>query len=465
MKRSEVAFLVAAAIATGSIVAARNMTASTTEANVADAGRFLSAGWYCPSPAQDGIDAFMGTANLGADPVHLQRRAIGGGAVSVGKGADLAATRRDVVDIADFGVSSPTGLTEAFGAATTSDELAVGKGVGVALSRCSLQPWDTWYFPTASTAKGSGSNSLLLANPFDEEAVFSARIMTAGGPQSPALLRNIVVPRLTQLRVNLDEAVRETPTFGVEVRVTMGRVIAANMVRFTTRDLHHGLSLDVGVRTPSPSWYLAGGIIPPTGEEFLDLVNPGDREALVAVVFQLSDQQIAPDALQELAVAAGSKVRVRLRDFIPVGSYHGIAVTTLNETRIVAGSQIIDDAPGGGGAENVSGAPEPSERWVVPVGSHLGGDEIAISVANPATTSTKISITLIDAQGIRTPQELKSIRVDGGRVVLIDLRPYVQGSATAIVRALADGKVAVQSLLRLGPPYQDFASSSGQIFD
>ena len=463
MRRYEIGFLVVVILLLGGAVFADRKFPVTDRAQApTQSGKFLSTGWYCPSPDFEGVDASMSTANLGDEPVHLRRWAIGDTQTSPLSQAALASHRRSAVKVRDFGIPQATGLSEAFGAATTSDIVALGSA-GVASSRCSNQPWDKWYFAQGSTARGLNTY-LLVSNPFEEEAVLRVRFLTPGGDTTPARLKDLVVPRLSQSAVFLSEYLTETPTFGIDLTATQGRVIVSRFMQATGKDGSKGISLGVGVRNPASKWLFAGGHVPTDGEETIQLANPTETEALIQVVFETEQEQRSPPALQEVRLPAGRQTSIKVSDFLERGTKHSTTISVTNETKIVAERTTVEALNPGRGIDTVFGVPDFGGRWVVAVGSPAGGTD-TIDILNAGTKRTTVSIAFVTEGGLSRPPALQAIKIEGGRRASLDVSSSLAGAAATAIIESTEGSIAVERHLVLGPPYSDFADSVAQIFD
>jgi hypothetical protein len=418
-----------------------------------------STGWYCPAPSGEGVDAVMSTANLGKAPLAVRRLSVGAARESDFAQAAVERLHRSSISLGDFKIPDAVGVTDAFGTASAADVTVRGRGKGFANSGCSPQPWDTWLFASASTLRGE-DHYLLVANPFREEAVVKVRLLMPDKDIVPARLKDLVIPTLSQTAVYLPDYYVETPSFGVELTATTGRVIVSRY-SVINRGGVRGLSLDLGAREPATSWYFAGGEVPQNGEESLVLVNPGSREALVEIVFPTNTEQLAPPQLAELPIAAGRQVTINVADHVPRGTKHGVAVTSSNSVPLVAERRSTAPVEGGRGIDMVFGVPGTSGDWVVPVGSDVGGSS-SLAIVNPSGRTATLRVSLIGEKGQTRPPELASLTVESGRRQTVDLTEHLsRGMATAVVEA-SKGAVAVESLASLGPPYSDFAFAPGE---
>lgn len=460
MKRSETAFaLIFVIFAGASVLADRSIPQHSTGERGAPTGRFISTAWYCPGPGGEGFDPVMSTTNLGDVPVRLRRLAVGSGSASAFEEGVLAPHRRAPISAGKFGVKDAAGLTEAFGASTYTDLATLVSGKGAATSTCSVQPSNRWLFASGSTARGE-SHHLLVSNPFEEEAVVKIRFITPDKDVVPARLKDLVVGARSQSDVSLADLFAETPSFGLEVTATQGRVVVSRFSQVATRSGVKGLSLSVGARSPSVGWTIAGGEVPADGEEFITLVNPESSEALLQLVFQLEGEQSTPPGLGEIALKGGTQLRVKASDHLSRGSKYGVKITSANAVPIVAERETVAATAGGRGYESVFAVREPSARWAVGVGSLAGGSAF-LAISNPGGTDAVVRIGLYRQGTENFPAELAALKIGAGRRSTVDLTGFLEGGAGTALLDASRGTVAVEGWLVLGPPYADFAGLPG----
>lgn len=424
--------------------------------------QFISAGWYCPAPRVPEAEAVMSAANLGRRPVEVRRLAVGESSESVPNEADLRPRRRSSVVLGQLSPTKGLGLTEAFGSAIASSVSVVVSERGVGASQCLAEPGSTWLFAGGSTARRQDTY-LLVGNPFREEAVIRVRVMDPGKELLPALLKDLVIPPLSQTSLFLAEYVPESASFGLEVTATQGRIVVSRYSQVATREGVKGVSLTPGIKRAELNWNFAGGRVPSEGEESILLVNPNSKEALVQIIFQTERDQVAAAPLDELPIPAGHQVRVKISDFLPRGTDHGTRVMSSNGVPIIAERETTAEVAGGRGFESVFGVPRPARSWAVGAGSSAGGSNL-LAIVNHGKASAKVSISLLTEVPELRPAELQNIRIGADRRHTVDLTPYLsQQGATAVVTGSAP--ITVESLLILGPPYSDFAASHGDPID
>lgn len=462
MRRSDLAYvLVVLAILGGSFAVDRAVSSKPPPDDVIGSGRFVSIGWYCPAP--EGLDAEMASTNVGNEPVRLRRGTAGGAKASVVEESELGVSRRSSVVLSKFGIPSAVGLVEAFGADTASDLVVIGQGSGAAAARCSVQPWDRWFFATAGSARGR-DHHLLVANPFQEEAIVKVRVMGPESDMVPARLKDLVIPAQTQLPVFLSEYVPETASFGLEVSATTGRVIVSRYSKAASRDGVKGISVTLGERGPSDRWVFAGGEVPVDGEETIAVVNPTEQEALIQVIFPTENEQLAPPELAEIRVPAGRQISINVAQYLPRGTRHSTIVLATNGVRLVAERQTIAAVDGGRGYEITFGSPRLAKKWIAGVGSSAGG-QASIALVNAGRTRAIVRVVLIVEDREIRLGELAALDVAPDRRVTVDLTPHLGGKpATAVIESLS-GEIGVERYLLLGPPYADFASAPALALD
>lgn len=464
MKQAELLFVgvLLAIVAVGIVLVDTVLPARDVEATSDATGRFLSSGWYCPSPnpAED-LQASMLTANVGNGPIGLRRLAIGGARQSEAVQANLAEGFSAVASMSDFNLADATGLVDAFGGNSSTDLIVLAEGEGAATSRCSDQPADRWLFATGSTARGE-NHSLLVANPFEEEAVIQVRLLTPDQEFVPARLMDLVIPPESQVSIPLVEFVVETPSFGMDVTATQGRVVVSHYSQITNRGGAKGIALDIGQRQPSAEWTFAGGVTPENGEESLVVINPGSSEALVGVVLMTDGERTAPPALSEVPVPAGRQITMNIAEHLPEGTSHGISLSSTNGEPVVAERRTTGEISSSSGYDSTFGVASTALRWVVAAGSPTGGTA-SLSMVNPGDAGTAVRISLLGPTGPTSPEELDSVQVEAGRKVTIDLSPFLAGGAvTAIVESMGV-PIAVEATTSAAGGYADVMHTTGRV--
>lgn len=457
MKRGEVfSFLLLLAVMVGLGVGDRYVTKRTANVATDRGGQVFSTVWYCPVPSGENINSLISTANLAATPVSVRRWGAGDGIASEMKAADLAPHRRQTIKASDLGLPAPVGVVEAFGAQVFTDFDTFGPGAGS--SRCSDQPQNRWIFPIASTSRHRDT-FLLVANPFEEEARLRFRLITNEEDSIPSSLRDVNIPRLSQVPIFLADYRTEIESLAVEIVATRGRVLVSRFMRVTS-GAGRGLTVGMGAQEPSDNWFFAGGEVPVEGEESLVLVNPGEHESLVRITFQTDSEQITQPALREVAVPAGRQLTINLSEHLPRGTRHGTSIVSVNETPIVAERFMIGLFSGVRGVDTAFGRNTTGKRWVTSVGSAVGGNTL-LALVNRGSERANVAVTLLNDQSESKPPELSEIPVEAGRRATVDLTSFLQGGGASALIESASPNVIVERMLVMGDPYRDIASQPG----
>lgn len=420
-------------------------------------GPFLSNGWYCPAPPGE-ITSVVSTTNPGDGALKVRRRTFGASAESEARQSMVEAHRRSSVNVGDFGLGSATLFVETFGRDSASDTIAYAAGVGVSSPRCTVQPSDLWYFSSASTSRGRDTR-LLVSNPFDEEAVIEVRVITTKEDYVPPLLKDLVIRPLSQESIFLPSFVEETTRFGFVVRATRGRVVAARYQVITEGT--SSMKVDLGIQSTGVEWFFPGGEIPQEGVENIVIMNPSDREALVRIVVITKAEVRSVASLEEVAVPAGRQVTVEMADHLERSLEYAATVTSINDVPIAVERETEGRFRQGSGVDGALPVASPADRWVLSVGSPLGGSEVT-SIVNFGAAPAVVRISLLFEDRRERPEELSGLGIEPGRKVTVDLTPFLgEEPATAVIEAVA-GEVAVESRTYIGGRIDDFADSSAR---
>lgn len=463
MKRSEAVWIfVVLLLVAGVVAGADRIPSKEASDDHLVGGAFTSTGWYCLAPPSLAASTTVAMANVGTEALRLRTSTIGETRRSDATEADLPAKRRVTFGVGSFGIGTGTFVGEAFGAATVADSITFATGGGVASSRCTVQPWDRWLIPTASTARGQ-DHFLVLSNPFQEEAVVRVRVIAPDRDIVPARLKDLVVPALSQSMVALADFVPETATFGLQVDATQGRIVAGRYSRLATREGQTGTSFVLGARAPSTKWYFAVGGSPADGSQSISIINPGEKEALVQMVFHTETGQSAPDALQEIAVPAGRQVLIDPAAHLGAGTSHGMSLTSVNDVPVVAERTTYAPVGSVRAYDSEIGMTAAGRRWTLPLGGPQPSND-TIAILNPGRVPATLTITFITESGETRPSELAAIRVEPNTRVLIDVTAMLAGAyVTGLVEAVT-GEVVVERR-SVVPAASDFTDTAGVVLE
>ncbi len=155
----------------------------------------------------------------------------------------------------------------------------------------------------------------------------------------------------------------------------------------------------IGTTQAAREWYLAEGSTDGGMETYVLIQAPDPRtDAVVDVVFQTDNGEVAPLTLQGLNVAKGSRVTLRVNDY----------VATYNvSTRVTAtsGAVVCERAMYGNDrtwAHESIGAAWAARDWYLAEGCTGGDFETFILVQNPGDTEVSANLTFMTSAGEQT---------------------------------------------------------------
>ena len=116
------------------------------------------------------------------------------------------------------------------------------------------------------------------------------------------------------------------------------------------------------------------------------------------------------------------------------------------------------------GTEATPGVGELARRWVVHVGTPLGGTA-ELALVNSGRDDATASLTLATPWGATRPPGLARVSVPAGRRVSVDLTPFLRGQPATVLVDASSSDVAAEGRVFLGDPYLDFADTPARPLD
>ncbi|HEU5002272.1 MAG TPA: DUF5719 family protein [Actinomycetota bacterium] len=455
MRRGEIAAAVVAVllVLAGLVLNAAVPSHHPAAARIPAAATPLSTAWYCPVPTTQNLGSTAWTANLGSGALHL--RATGFGTGSGAATTEDLASGLATNQVAPSPAPAPA-VVEGFGQSNASFLTVVGSTTGGTAAPCSSQPGRHWLFATASTAPGYDTY-IYVANPFPEQAGVTVRVLSPNGDLVPAGLDNFPIPPSSQTTIYLADYYPETPSFGLDITATRGRLVVDRLMRVNTAAAR-GLNMSLGVTAPQLQWIFPGGQTPAQGEEDLVVANPSNHEALVNESFQTVDGS-APAGQQNVSVPAGSQVTLKLSDEVPAGTQHSTILSVSNGVPVVA-DRVTIDGGSAKGYESVQGATGAGTSWWVPAGAPTGGTDI-LGVVNTSAVTATVGVSVVTASATSNPPDLASLQVAGGLRATFDLTPYLNGQPAVLLVRASSGQIAVENDVQLPSTYRNTIESVG----
>jgi 5'-nucleotidase/UDP-sugar diphosphatase len=172
-------------------------------------------------------------------------------------------------------------------------------------------PAPTWYLAEGST-DGGMETFVLVQNPGMADAHVNIAFQTDAGEVVPPVLQGVTVPAMSRVTFKANDFVTNY-NVSTKVEATNGNVVCERAMYGNNRTWAHD---SIGVTAPAPTWYLAEGSTDGGMETFVLVQNPGNAAVNVNIAFQTDMGELAPPALQGVAIPAMSRVTFKANDFV-----------------------------------------------------------------------------------------------------------------------------------------------------
>ncbi len=307
---------------------------------------------------------------------------------------------------------------------------------GLLGTRCSTAGGDMWFVGSGSVVGQRGR--VYLSNPEAAPAVVDVTLYGPDGAIPAPAGRGIAVAAGTQKVTLLDALAPGTRVFAVHVHARTGRIAAA--VRDQQIDGLTPRGADwLPEAAPPARRQLVAGVVSGTGERVLQVVAPGESDAIVKLQLVTETGAFTPSGLDVLEVKAGSVATV---DLAPYAGTDPVAVWLDSDVPVTAG--VLARATGTGALTDIAytaaGRPlTPSTPGAVPEVRTGSGIASTLLLATSGAAATVRVAPLPPATG--TPQE---VTVPARSQVVLDL---------ATVSTASGFSVSVVPLRGSGPVY------------
>lgn len=189
-------------------------------------------------------------------------------------------------------------------------QLRNGANKGMSLALAATSPGTTWYFPEGLVADGVGE-SFHLYNPTNEEAQVSIELALETGAAEPFDLTVAPRGRLTVVAGEEERVPKGVGHAATVLSLNDVPIVAERSVVTSAPATRTGSADTFGARRTADTWVLAAGAATPTVDEWVVVLNPGPRDAMVEVQALAGGQLLGPESLPPFAVEAGRRVAVR----------------------------------------------------------------------------------------------------------------------------------------------------------
>jgi hypothetical protein len=190
------------------------------------------------------------------------------------------------------------------GRVQTFDGTAGRKGVAVGLGAAA--PGPVWYFPEGLVADGQNER-FHIYNPAREEAQVELSLALDSGEAEPLRL---TVPRESRLTVVAGEESRipKGVPHAVTVRSTSGpEVVVERTIDGASPSPRTGLSIALGARLPAKRWAMAAGAADDATDQWVVVLNPGDRPAFVTLSLLADGAPVTVGSLSSIEIRPGQR--------------------------------------------------------------------------------------------------------------------------------------------------------------
>jgi hypothetical protein len=349
-------------------------------------------------------------------------------------------------------LGDPTGVPGSMSGAPADSEPVVARGTGAAApglaagvvtrstvdaargllgTTCVAPASDFWFVGSGALVGQRGR--VYLTNPEAAPAVVDLTLYGPDGPLSSPAGRGIAVDSGAQQVRLLDALAPGTAVFAVHVHARTGRVAAAVRDQQVQGLTPRGADW-VPATAPPARHQVVAGVVAGAGERRLQVVAPGESDAIVKLQLVTESGSFAPSGLDVLEVKAGSVADVDLADYAD-----GEAVGVALDSDVPVAAAVLVRAEGVGPLSDVawtsaSGALLPATPGVLPVVRAGPATSTSLLLAAPHGDATVTVAPLPPATG--SPAD---VRVPGGSQVVVDLGTVTTAEEAAVSISPARG--------------------------
>ena len=257
----------------------------------------------------------------------------------------------------------------------------------------------TWFFAEGCTREGF-ETWLCVANPGQTEARVEVDfLLGVGQGENLRTAFDLGPGRRHTLRVN-DHV---PPDRDVSMRVSSSLpVVAERPMYFNYRGAWDGGHVALGSAKPSNNWYFAEGCTREGFEEWICLLNPGEREATVRLSFMSPEGEF-----QEVNLALPARRRHTVYVNQAAGPGKDLSCEITSTVPVVAERPMYFSYPGNVlGGHISSGITQPAGELFFAEGCTLGGFDDYLCVMNPGGETAALRATFMDPSGILAERRL-----------------------------------------------------------
>ncbi|HVF13060.1 MAG TPA: DUF5719 family protein, partial [Acidimicrobiales bacterium] len=329
-----------------------------------------SSAWYCtgatgvPDGAADGT---VVVANAGGRPLRADVTVIPVTGEPVQRSIQVVPNGRASLRLGDVVPAAFLSAVVELDGGEAVVELSTAGPLGSSVTACASSASPTWYFAEGVTTRDA-IETLLVLNPFPEDAVVDLAFTTEEGQVTPQALTGLAVRGRGMASINVGEFVQRREAVATRITARTGRLVVARQQAFDGSVGRKGVSVTLGVPAPEAEWYFADGLAADGHTERFQVYNPLQQEAQVELSIALDDGEAEP---LRITVPRESRVSVVANEEsrIPKGVGHAVTVRSTNGVDVVV-ERSIDSAGTADrfGIATSPGARAPARGWVFAAG-------------------------------------------------------------------------------------------------
>ncbi len=321
-----------------------------------------------PTSGPPGADVTIGGSGFGAGGTGSDYVTFGGFAAAVKSWSDT-----QVVCTVPFDLSGAVPVTVSNGVGTSN------AGTFTVTTPPVSNP-STFYFAEGYTGIGF-QEYLCLGNPGDLAVQATVTYLFTDGTNNS---ERVAVPANSRSTLDINAKVGTGREVSLKVD-SPSSIVAERPMYFSYLGTWTGGHDAVGAASTSPVWYFAEGYTGPGFDEFICVLNPGDREA--ALTFRFQTQEEGEKVVAGMTVPASSRRSYKVNDLLPGRAYQA-SLKLEASAPVVAERSMYFDYTGWGnrhwtGGHDVLGATSLANEYYFAEGTTRSGFEEWLTLQNP----------------------------------------------------------------------------------
>lgn len=360
----------------------------------------------------------------------------------------LEVTERGLIGTAAVKSSSPIAhevqATGGLAAGLVAEQSLLINGAdvrGVADARCVPPTRETWFVGGSGAVGHRGR--LVLTNPDGAPALVDLTLWDEKGEVKAPASQDISVPPRGQRAVLLDALAPDSERLAVRAVTARGRVAMSLELRESKGTQPRGVTWVGGLPEPATQFYIAA--VPGQGERTLQVLAPGDSDAIVKIRLLAPQGPFTPAGNEVLTVPAGTVAEVSLSDS---AGDQPVAVEVDSDVPVAAAVRVgVDD---GNGAEFAYSSPvqpldAPTASLFARTGDGLASSLLLTNVSDESVTATVRTLT---ADGTATREQ--EVEVAAGTTTSVEITSPDESGRLAVVIAPGAGNALLASRVITG---------------